>query len=323
MAEVATPAETPTNPNPNPIVPDDPNKAPPPKPGADGTSGASQIETQEEKEKKAAAAAATRRKITLMREGKKVEEEVDDQDLINAYNLKTTSQKRFEEVAALKKELDSKEESIKQFVTALQTNPIPLLRQLFKDKSKPILAQALGSILDEEAMSEEERAVANDKTELQQLREDKQKRDAADKQKAEEAEVGQEMNRLAQQFQSVMEKLDLPKDDLSISTMAGIYHTAKTQGIELTDEQMAHEVVNKIAQQQEALMSKMTDEQLIRRFPKLAQRFAAGLTAEWRKRNGNRNPTLPSPGPARGNSNDQPKKRFMTDKEMDKVLGIT
>src|SRR5258708_38450640 len=122
--EALTPAATPTNPNPNPIVRDDPNKAPPPKPGADGTSGASQIETQEEKEKKAAAAVATRRKIALMREGKKVEEEVDDQDLINAYNLKTTSQKRFEEVAALKKELDSKEESIKQFVTALQTNPI-------------------------------------------------------------------------------------------------------------------------------------------------------------------------------------------------------
>lgn len=166
------------------------------------------------------------------------ETEVDETELVSGYQLKKASMKKFEEAAAVRKQVEGLLQYVKQ-------NPFdPRLKQIFGEDWNP---EALAEDMvikkyEREKMSPEQQELADlrEREKQRALAEEQAKKD----QETQEFEKNVEIQRqkLISDFVPAIEKMGLPKNTESMRRMVHVLRMSNMNGIPLAPDQIAEQV---------------------------------------------------------------------------------
>ncbi len=195
------------------------------------------------------------KKLKLKVDGEEIEDEIDlddEKELVKRLQLAKVSQKRMQESAALKKQVES-------LAQALQQSPEEVMRHLGMDP-EDWAVKLLQKKLEEESKSPEVREREKMQKELEELR-------AAQK-KAEEEKVQREQEATLRKFEEkfetdiiqAIEKSGLSQKPYTIKKMAEILSVALDNNIELTPDELAKAARKEVEQDIRDLFASSPDD---------------------------------------------------------------
>lgn len=91
------------------------------------------------------------------------------------------------------------------------------------------------------------------------------------------AEVERNLEEISERYMKALETMKLPKNDITLSLMAGADRTNKQLGLKLTDAQLAAETMKGAAEMVDGLLDNLSPLQALETFPKLARLIHQGL----------------------------------------------
>lgn len=231
----------------------------------------------------------SKRKYTYKADGQEFNEELDDAEIANKLSLSRAAQKRMQEASATKKQME-------QFVTALQNDPMSVLKNdkiMGTKKFREIAEQFLLQQIEEESYTPEERERANKDRQLSEYQ--RKEKEFQAKQEAEQA------SRLEKQYadqyeKTIMESLNssnLPKTPYTVKRMAALMQQNLQHGLELEPNQLAQLVKEDYLNEQKLLVGSSSAEQLIAMFGEdIANKIRKYDLAKFRQ---NKTNTAPAP----------------------------
>ncbi len=244
-----------------------------------------------------------RHKWTDKIDGKDVEFDASDDDLRAAYRLRSASDRRFNESAAMRKEAAAEAQRAEQTLAKIRDRK-QVLKE-FKEANPDVdmtayLADELQQLLDEEEKLQDpnirERRKMQSELDGYKTREEQAKHEAEFK--AQETEVNQHRERWAGLFKEAIGLTKMPVNDLTMKMMADAQYTARQKGWDLTPPQLAQALEKGVGKLVEAILSNegTTDDQLLDAHPALVQRIHKALVARSKARKaGNGQPSAVAP----------------------------
>lgn len=209
-----------------------------------------------------------------------------------------------------------------------------LLGDKFKGDRVAVLARAFKEAVDHENKIADptQRALLEKASEVDQLRRENTTFKKAEAQKLVDAEVTKRLQQMSARYMPALEKLGLPKNDLTLQLMRGEDRVNQRLGLNLSPEALAESTRGALVSLvDEGLTNEMTPGQAVIAFPKLARLIHKGLIeAEMGRRNGTVAKTVPNPkkagngGAAQQRSEGETGKgpRVMNHAEIQKETGI-
>lgn len=184
--------------------------------------------------------------------------EVDEQELITAYQVRKASDERFREGNLRKKQAE-------EFVNLLRTNPMKVLNNpsLGLDMRK-LAEDYLIQQMEEESMTPEQRELKEAKSKLQQFEEEKKRIETE-----REAAVAQELRQrhtenYTKDITSALETSGLPRTEHTVKRMAYYMHQALLKGYDLSAADVADLVKQDYINEQKALFGGLDGEMLLK-----------------------------------------------------------
>lgn len=237
-----------------------PEGAKPPVPGANNPPAGDNTPPAGQKPGKGAAAAA-KRKLKAIIDGKEIE--ADEDEVIKGFQRSKAADKRFEDASKMRKQAENFMNLLKR-----SANDPKVLEEIIAHPSiggnfKKIAEQYLYNIIQREAMTPEQRELAETKEKLSQFERERQK--------AEQAEQGRQAGELqakyTKEYQTdIIKTLDssgLPKSEFTISRMARYMHMGLTRGVELKAADVIDLVRQDYAADMRALVGSLPAEKLV------------------------------------------------------------
>ncbi len=232
-----------------------------------------------------------RHKWTAKIDGKEQEFEASDDDLRGAYLQRRGAEQRFQESARLKKEAAEEraraEQTMAQFADPTGEKMLEVFMRTHPD-ADPI--EVLATILQKKMHENEELQDPNIRERRRLERENAEYR-TKDEQaesarvEAEQAkEVDFHVQKIAKTFKDALQLTKLPVNDITVEMMAKVEKERRSQGWELTPEQLARSTEKAIGSLVEGMLTDetTTDEQLLAAFPKLTQRVHKAIVARFK-----------------------------------------
>ena len=254
--------------------------------------------------------------------GVESEVEASEDELWASHRQAQASQKRFEEAASIRREAEQERQQLKQMRERLAQSP---LQALIDAGYTPDQALA---VVEQDALAQMERMkMTPEQRELEQLRYERQQNQLARQQyeqqqqtSQQEAAFKQALDQDSSEILDAMKTAGWPAEDWALEIFAKDFYTAKEQGIDLSrDELVAAATKQRDNLVEAALLGVKDDDELIEKFPRVAQRIAAALRARYQsKRTGGYRP------PITGQQAPQqsPQKAPLNDFQMDILMGL-
>lgn len=179
------------------------------------------------------------RKLKLKVDGEEFEESFnpdDDEYITKQLQMAKVSQKRMQEAAQLRKQV----QGIEQYLSQAKGDP-KKLRTLLKDlgaDEKALAAQIIEEEIANSQKTPEQLEKEQLQAQLQQLKDEAAKKDEEFQAKEFERLQAQEYERYDMQISQALEKSDLPKQPYVIKKMADYMLTALQNGVELTPDEI-------------------------------------------------------------------------------------
>jgi hypothetical protein len=269
-------------------------------------------------------------KRTLRIKGEDIEHEASEDELWSAYRRQAASQRSLGEAAQAKKEAETL-----QKVASEQIQQAQLVFQAMREPSTAVAALSYMGINPYQFAAAIMGGPPQDpgqyqmwESQMQQMYMRMKEMDeqnttvvSAEQQQRQQAELTYHLDTMGRTFEATMKKYDLPRTDWTLALMAAAYKEGADNNYELTEDEVMGYVLDTVKEQQQMLVSRMSGEQILKNFPELARKvYEAGL-ARWKSKNPQRQvqqQQAAAPPPA---NNGQ--KRLMSDKEIDRLLGIS
>lgn len=213
---------------------------------------------EEEKQTEATKTQSLIRKLKLKVDGQEIEEDYDlsnEEQLIRDIQLARAAKKRLAE---------AQEEKRKAYEIAKQfdQDPETLLRRL-GPKGYELAEKILIEKMQDEAMTEEERAYLKMKTEFEALKKEKEERDLSEKQRVEQ----EQDFKVAQQMQATiidaLKKAGAPSSPKAVQRMAQIFKNNLAIGLDLDVNDLAMEYKKEFLSDTTSILKDMTTEQML------------------------------------------------------------
>jgi hypothetical protein len=201
------------------------------------------------------------KKLKLKVDGEDFEESFnpdDDEYLTRQLQLARVSQKRMQETAQLRKQV----QGIEDYLSQAKGDPKKLrtlLRDLGADE-KALAAQIIEEEISNSQKSPEQLEKEQLQNELQRLKDENEKKDQDYKSKEFERLQAQEYERYDVQISQAIEKSDLPKKPYVVKKMADYMLTALQNGVELTPDEIMPLVREEIAEDLKQMLSVSSDD---------------------------------------------------------------
>jgi len=260
-------------------------------------------------------------KRTLKVNGQEQEVEATEDELWASHRQNQASQKRFEEAAQIRREAEQERQQLRQMRERLAQSP---LQTLVDAGYTP--EQAL-AIVEQEAVSQMERLkMTPEQRELEQLRYERQQiqQQRMTEQQQRETAQQEEMFKKALDSDSselleAMKVAGWPTEDWALEIFAKDFYTAKEQGIDLSREELVSAATRTRDTMIEAALNGVKDDDdLIEKFPKVAQRIASALRKRYEaRRTGGYRPPTQVQAPQQ-----QVQKAPLNDLQMDVIMGL-
>jgi hypothetical protein len=296
-------------------------KALPPKGGAPGQ-GKAGVKPEGAK----APPESQRFKVKTKVDGAEEEEDVSLDDLVSSYQQRKAVGVRFREVAQQRAELERAAEERANYAKGWRENPVKALMAetgMKRREALDWLATHMVPLIEQEQLSPEGKALLEERARREELEGKLKGEEEAKAQAAFVADVEKRKNAMAQQWKPALEKSGLPADALTLAMLAQSYKAARDTGLDLTPDELAKDLVDREIERQEALFGRMEGEQLLNAFPELTRKVHKALIDRYERRaNGGGQPIQRSGQPRRSPEETNGKKRLMSDKEMNRLLGI-
>lgn len=201
------------------------------------------------------------KRLKLKVDGEELEEEVnfdDDEYLTKQIQMARVAQKRMQETAQLRKQM----QGIEQYLSQAKGDPKrlrALLRDLGADE-KALAAQIIEDEITNSQKSPEQIEKEKLQEELQRLKDEAQRKEEEFKSKEFERLQAQEYERYDMQISKALEKSDLPKQPYVIKKMADYMLTALQHGVELTPDEILPLVKDEIVDDLKQMFSVASDD---------------------------------------------------------------
>lgn len=175
--------------------------------------------------------------------------EVDDDELRKGYQLRTASQKRFQEAAQKYKEI---EEFTKKFPEAIKQNPKAVFEKFGID-FRTLAEDYLYGELEREKMSPERRELEEYKAREAQREREAQEREAREQEERLSVEAERAREQYEKSFVTALESQGLPRTTETVRRMAHATKLALDAGYDLSVEDAARAVRESFIQEQQEL----------------------------------------------------------------------
>lgn len=208
--------------------------------------------------------ASTRKKFKLKVDGEEIEDEIDlanEQEIVKRLQLAKAAQKRMQEAAQYRKQIEESEQEISEFLEQLKQNPLAVLKhpELGLD-----LRQVVESFLEEEVerskMTPEQIELEEAKAKLRALEEEKE---ALETQRREEYMERLRVEKAAEIEKELIEALDtgdLPQSDYIMNKMVDLASIAYDNGIEISMKELLPIVRDSYLRDARQIFGKLPDE---------------------------------------------------------------
>lgn len=268
-------------------------------------------------------------------DGKSVKLRASEEELWAAYRKGTTVDRRFEEVAQHRREVAERAAALEAREKKLKEGSIAAtLKEIRGDQFDPVeaLTNELQQLLNEAEQNADPNVRARKQAEARAAALELEKQQMVQKQEQEQfqAEVAEKRAKLGQEFTAALQLVKLPKNDQTVALMAQAYRTAKSQGMNLTTEQLARSTQKLAAQFVEHATMTESDDELLDLYPNLAGRIHKALVARYNKRKAGvgaapapGQPPAPNPNtPAERRPAEDAKPKLLNSKEEHEAYGI-
>lgn len=207
---------------------------------------------------------SSKRKFKLKVDGEEVEDEIDltnEQEIVKRLQLAKAAQKRMQEAAQYRKQIEESEQDISEFLEQLKQNPLAVLKHpdLGLD-----LRQVVESFLEEEVerskMTPEQIELEEAKARLRALEEEKE---ALETQRREEYMERLRVEKAAEIEKELIEALDdgdLPQSDYIMNKMVDLASIAYDNGIEISMKELLPIVRDSYLRDARQIFGKLPDE---------------------------------------------------------------
>ena len=157
------------------------------------------------------------------------------EEITKGFQLKSASNKRFQEAAELKKQVEAEQARVKEIEETLLRNPFDALTKanIPYEAIRKHYEDVVYQMLQEDQMSEEDKAARNQQREFERVQKERaeleqkiKELEAAKEQEAFEREVAEQEKVLESQMDQAFEKFKLPKTPKAIQGVAAILSAA-------------------------------------------------------------------------------------------------
>lgn len=267
-------------------------------------------------------------------DGKEVELEADEDALWAAYRKEKTLDRRFEENARVQREIAAEKARVEAMYAELAGDPTgeKLLETYLKAHPESDPVEVLSAILQKRLHEEEQLQDPNIRERRRLERENQQFREQAEKAKKEQVAAQQkaateaELERLGTLFGEALQATKLPHNDITVRLMAEAEHSNRRNGTNLTPAQLAKATEKAVDSLIEAVVGdeKLTDEQVLDKYPALAKRIHRGLIARHKARQGKMagQPTDLTPRANKPTTEQAPARRVVTSQQEHEAYGL-
>lgn len=154
-----------------------------------------------------------------------------------------------------------------------------LLTGRFKGDKIDLFSRGLKAELEREKRMADpaQRELLTRAEEADSLRAENQRYKQAEARQKLDAEVGRRLKAVSDRYMPALEKLNLPKNDITLALMRGEDRVNRGLGLNLSPEQLAESTKGAVAQLVEGLTENMTPVQAVEAFPTLARLIHKGL----------------------------------------------
>jgi hypothetical protein len=205
---------------------------------------------------------------------------------------------KFEEAAKLRKEAEAEKAQVKALVDGLSKDAKRALREAGVDPVK-FAEQVLAEALEEHSLTPEQKELRELKAEKERREAEEAERKAKDAEAQEAAVVDQYVDDISTQFLTALKPMNLPAEDLPeiVARMAHRFEALIDSGAPIDLAAIAEDAMERHYAAPEHRFSSLSDEELLSRYPSIAERFRRALVAQTQKKP--QTPSNPKPAQAR------------------------
>lgn len=263
-------------------------------------------------------------------DGKEQEISATEEELWAAYRKNSTVDRRFEEAAKERKEIAAEKQRVEEMYARLQS-PEALLEVFMQANPEADPIEAMASLLRQRMEEEEQLNDPNIRERRRLERENAEykskEQKALEEQQAQvrEQEFQTALQDLGQKFTEALALTKLPKNDITMELMAKAEKVNRTQGWNLSPQQLAAATEKSVAGMIEGMTGEgVTDEQVLEMFPAFTKRVHKAIVARFKARGAagqqQQDITPRAPRPPEGQAPAKP--RVMGSKEEQEAYGI-
>jgi hypothetical protein len=207
---------------------------------------------------------SSKRKFKLKVDGEELEDEIDlsnEQELIKRLQLAKAAQKRMQEAAQYRKQIEDTESEVNEFLSSLRSNPLAVLShpELGIDM-KQIVENFLQQEVERSQMTPEQIELEEARSKLKALEEEKEQ---LENQRREEYMERLRVEKAAEIEKELIEALDsgdLPQSDYIMNKMVDLASIAYDNGIELSMKEILPIVRESYLRDARQIFGKLPDE---------------------------------------------------------------
>lgn len=259
--------------------------------------------------------------------GEEVELEATEDELWASYRQRTAANKRFEEAAAERKKAEEMKKGSLNFVKALLSDPRKALAAAgIKDpaQQQAWFEENFARVLEDADLTPEQRELAEYRAEKAEREAQAAAEREREEQEAASAEEQAEADRILGVMGEALKKHALPKDDVTVRTMAQEWRRAREAGHDLTPDELALSTREALSANFEAHVGGLEGEDLLNAYPTITKKFLDAVRARVTAKNERVSPrpsTQTAPRP-RASAPEREEPVLKRDSDIDRILGI-